>query len=217
MHNGLTISLASEVSRARALTAKRRVEFNMLTERASERAEAADACRAEMQLLGDCVVVMQNFATQIQTGIIAKFEDLLNRGIREIFKRDYKAQVVFEAKANSFWADIYVTLPNGNRVPINNEGGGMRELASMLSRILYVVLDPTQPAKILFLDESLSQIDEWRYPDGFKFIMDICTQLGIQVIWITHNAAISSRELDLPEARIIRFDLENDQTVVNAI
>ncbi len=217
MTSGSTISLDSEVRRARSLVTKRRTEYDMLTARALEQDARAADCAKEMQLLGDCVVVMQNFAGQIQTDIVTKFEDLLNRGIREIMKRDYKVQVVFEAKANSFWADVLVTLPNGNRIPISKDGGGLRHLAAILSRILYVVLDPTQPAKILFLDETMKDLDEWRYPEGFKFIMDICTQLDIQVIWVTHAAAISSKELDIPGAKIIRFDLEDNATVVNTL
>ena len=217
MTSGLKTLLASEVSRARALTVKRRAEYDMLVARALEKDRAAAACAQEMQNLADCVVIMQNFAGQIQTGIVGKFEDLLNRGIREIFKRDYKVQVVFEAKANSFWADIMVTLPNGNRIPISKDGGGLKNMASLLSRILYLILDPTQPAKILFLDESLAGLDVWRSPEAYSFITATARGLGIQIIFITHNAEITSGENPSGFDRIIKFSNENDRTSVSTI
>lgn len=212
-----SISLASELARAREGVLRRKTQSDMLEAQAKSKIAVAEAAQKEMAEIADSVALVQAFAGQIQTGIIERFEDLINRGIREIFKEDYKVQVVFEAKSNSFWADLYITLPGGNRVPMSKQGGGMKHLAAVLSRILYIVLDPTQPAKFMLLDETMKDLDEWRYPEGFRFIMDVATQLGIQVVWTTHSPVVSSKQLDIPGAVVMRFDIHDGKTVVKQL
>lgn len=210
-------SLGSKLDAAEKRVAREVAELALLVSQHKQLADDVDVIKRDAQDVGDAILVVQAFAGQIQTGVIDKFENLLNRGIREIFDRDYKIDIEMEAKGNSFVADIYITLPGGNRIPMSTEGGGLKYLASMLSRILYLILDSTQPVKFLFLDETMADLDEWRYPQGFKFIMDVAAELGIQIVWITHSPAVSGQTLDLPGAKIIQFDLENDVTVTRAL
>ena len=72
----------------------------------------------------------------------------------------------------------------------DGEGGGMKDVIAVLNRILYLVLDPTRPAKILMLDENLKALDSWRAPSTFPIITKMARELGIQVVWITHSAPV---------------------------
>lgn len=197
----------------RDLTLKRGELNDLMRTRKKTEIDMSDA-KESFTTISDGIVIVQQFSGQIQTGIIDKFEDLLNRGIRQIFGRDYTIDIEFQAKANSFWADFYVTLPNGKRINMQTEGGGLKEVAAILMRILYIMLEPTQPAKFMILDESLASIDEWRAPDAIKFITFILTELGIQTIWITHNQSISSGDVVIPGMSVLQVSLNGDESVI---
>jgi hypothetical protein len=181
----------------------------------SERLESA---RDAAQLAGDCVMLTQSFSGSIQTGVIKQFEDLLTRAIRQIFGRDYSITIEFQNKGNSLWADFLVKLPSGRLVSISNgEGGGMKDLVGVLNRILYLVIDPTQPARIVFMDENMADMDEWRSPFSFQFLVRVMRELGIQCIWITHNESVSSGDLAIDGAKIYKLAIENDRTVTELL
>jgi hypothetical protein len=181
----------------------------------SERLEAA---REAAQLAGDCVMLTQSFSGSIQTGVIKQFEDLLTRAIRQIFGRDYSIIIEFQNKGNSLWADFLVKLPSGRLVSISNgEGGGMKDLVGVLNRILYLVIDPTQPARIVFMDENMADMDEWRSPFSFQFLVRVMRELGIQCVWITHNESVSSGDLVIDNAKIYKLAIENDRTVTELL
>ena len=210
--------LESEVSKEKSCLISRRAEHGLLSKSLEECSSLLSNEAGRATLLSDSIIMAQTFSGSIQTGVIKQFESLLTRAIRQIFGRDYVIDIEFQTKGNSFWADFYVTLPNGRRVSLSNgEGGGLKDLCSVLNRILYLVIDPTQPAKIVFLDENLADMDEWRSPQTFQLLVKIMTDLGLQAIWVTHNESVSSGNAALEDARIIKMHLENDKTVCELV
>ena len=190
----------------------------VLLQTLSELEARALSSQQEAQRLGDGISLIQGFSAGIQTDVIRRFEDLVTQAVREVLGRDYTVSIDYQAKANSFWADFYITLPNGKKVNLaNGEGGGFGDLCAIMNRILYLVLDPTNPAKILFIDEPISALDEWRSPSAIPLIMRIATGLGIQVLFITHNEKFSSGEVDVAGARVIRFSLDGESTVSDVV
>ena len=142
----------------------------------------------KQQTISDCIILIQRFSEGIQTGVVQRFESLLTSGIRQIFKKDYTVTIEFAVSGNTLNADFFITLPDGKKVNLSRgEGGGLRDLVAVLQRILYIVLEPSQPARVLFLDENLKALDVGRAPAAFAFIKDLCAQLDIQVIFVTHQ------------------------------
>lgn len=143
---------------------------------------------ARQQALSDSIVLVQKFSEGLQSGIVQRFEDLLTRGVRAIFKKDYTVTIEFSTSGNTLHADFFIILPDGKKVNLaRGEGGGLRDLVSVLQRILYIVLEPSRPARVLFLDENLKALDVGRAPAAFAFIRDLCHELDIQVIFVTHQ------------------------------
>lgn len=152
--------------------------------------------------VSECIILVQRFSEGIQTGVVHRFEDLLTRGVRQIFGKEYKVTIEFATSGNTLNADFFMTLPDGKKVSLaNGEGGGMRDLVSVLQRILYVVLEPTRPARILFLDENLKALDVGRAPAAFTFIKELCRELDIQVVFVTHQQAAT--EIDSDGMRVV--------------
>lgn len=161
----------------------------------AEKQATAEDMAKDVQGIADCVATTQKFSESIQSGIIGKFEDLLTRGVREIFDKDYKVKIEFSAPGNTLSAEFYVILPDGKMVNMaKGEGGGLRDLVAVLQRILYLILEPSQPAKVIFMDEALKFLDVDRAPLAFSFLKDLCSELGIQAIWVSHHRAIAELE-----------------------
>ena len=145
---------------------------------------------AGVEGLSSSVAVVQNFSNNMRTDIISKFEDLLTSGVREIFDKDYKLKIELSASGNSYHADFFVVLADGKKINLaTGEGGGLRDFVSVLQRILYIMLEPSQPAKIVFMDESLKALDSDRAIKAFRFIAGLCKELGVQLVCITHSQA----------------------------
>jgi hypothetical protein len=140
--------------------------------------------------LTDSIAVLQNYSNSIRMDIITKFEDLITSGVREVFNKDYKIKIEFSNPGNSYHAEFYVILPDGKKINLAaGEGGGLRDFISVLQRILYIILEPTKPSRVIFLDENLKHLDSSRSAAAFRFISGLAKELDVQVLMITHSAA----------------------------
>jgi hypothetical protein len=48
-------------------------------------------------------------------------------------------------------------------------------------------------------------------------IVRIMRELGIQAIWVTHNESVSSGNLDIEGAKILKLSLDGDKTVCETV
>lgn len=158
---------------------------------ANAKVEAVKELNAKQQSIADCILLVQKFSEGLQSGVVQRFEDLLTRGIRTIFNKDYIVSIEFATSGNTLNADFFITLPDGKKVNLaKGEGGGMRDMVAVLQRVLYIILEPSHPARILFMDEDLKMLDSERAPAAFEFIRSLTAELDIQVVWITHQQSV---------------------------
>lgn len=149
-----------------------------------------DSYKKLVEDLANSVTVTQNFSNGIRTDIITKFEELITSGVREVFNKNYRVSIEFSTSGNSYNAEFYVYLPDGKKVSLMaGEGGGLRDFISVLQRILYIILEPTKPSRIIFLDECLKALDSSRSKIALMFIQSLAKELDVQVIFVTHLAA----------------------------
>ena len=209
----VTTSLQTEFEECERLVIERSKEKEILEAHSAELFRRVNEGNIRSVMLGDSVKLMQIFSGGIRTGVIQKFEELITNAIREIYGRDYSISIEFDdTKSGSIWAEFFVILPNGKKVNLAKEGGGLRDVVSVLSRVLYLMMDPSQPARFLVFDENLKNLDEWRSPNGIRLIFKVIRELGIQSIFITHKEVVSSGRIDLPDAKMYRFLLEDEKT-----
>lgn len=214
----MTLTYETEVKAARHLVTVKRAELSVLQDDINVQTAAVSLAKEKAQHLSDSIIMTQSFSGSIQTGVIGKFEELLTRAVQEIFGRNYQVNIDLAAKGNSMWAEFHIVLPSGKKVSLTDgEGGGMKEVVAVLSRILYLVLDPTQPAKFMVLDENLGDLDEWRAPFAIPLITKIAKDLGIQIVFITHNKDLSAGDMSLQGADVYKFELVNDVTSISKV
>lgn len=146
-----------------------------------------------MANLESAIAVTQNYSNNIRTDVVTKFEELITSGVKEVFEKDYRISIEFSNPGNSYHAEFYVYLPDGKKVNlVAGEGGGLRDFISVLQRILYIILEPTKPSRVIFLDECLKALDSTRAVTAFRFLSELAKELDVQVIMITHSAAAVS-------------------------
>ncbi len=118
---------------------------------------------------------------------IKKLEDLLSLGLRRIFQdRDYRVEIKVTEKRSSKCADLYL-IDNGHPFLMRDSSvaGGILVVVGFLIQTFYVAnLDI---AKILFLDEALSNISTQYLDNFFAFVKELSLKIGLTVILITHD------------------------------
>jgi chromosome segregation ATPase len=155
----------------------------------------AKGLNAKQQDISDGIILVQRFSEGIQTGVVQRFEDLITRGVRQIFNKEYTVSIEFNTQGNTLNADFFITLPDGKKVNlVKGEGGGLRDMVAVLQRILYIILEPSRPARVIVLDECLKALDVGRAPAAFEFIRELCKELDIQTIFVTHQAGATEVE-----------------------
>lgn len=118
---------------------------------------------------------------------IAKLESLLALGVARIFDdRKYSIQIKVCEKRNSKVAELFL-VDRGNLYPLRDSsvGGGVLVVVGFLIQAFYVANLDLE--KIVFLDESFSQISD-AYIDNFMmFIKELASRIGLKVVLITHD------------------------------
>jgi hypothetical protein len=186
-------TLIKEVEEAKSGLIRRKANLQSLKALIEGEEQDMAGYASEVADLTDSIAVTQNFSNSIRMDIITKFEDLVTSGVREVFNKDYRVAIEFSNPGNSYHAEFYVYLPDGKKINLQaGEGGGLRDFIAVLQRILYIVLEPTKPSRIIFLDENLKHLDSTRAAAAFRFLTGLAKELDVQILMITHSAAAIS-------------------------
>lgn len=118
---------------------------------------------------------------------LKRLEDLLSLGLARIFQdRDYSVEIRVSEKRSAKCAELYL-IDDGHAFLMRDScvAGGILVVVGFLIQVFYVAnLDL---AKILFLDEALSNISTQYLPNFFSFVKELSIQIGLTVVLITHD------------------------------
>ena len=118
---------------------------------------------------------------------LKRLEDLLSLGLSRIFQdRDYSVEIRVSEKRSAKCAELYL-IDDGHAFLMRDScvAGGILVVVGFLIQVFYVAnLDL---AKILFLDEALSNISTQYLPNFFSFVKELSVQIGLTVVLITHD------------------------------
>ena len=118
---------------------------------------------------------------------LKKLEDLLSLGLQRIFQdRDYKVEIKVSEKRAAKCAELYL-VEDGHPFLMRDScvAGGILVVVGFLIQTFYVAnLDI---AKVLFLDEALSNISTQYLDNFFAFVKELTNKIGLTVILITHD------------------------------
>lgn len=118
---------------------------------------------------------------------LQKLEGLLSLGVSRIFQdRDYRVEIKVTEKRTAKCAEIYL-IDSGHPFLMRDScvAGGILVVVGFLIQAFYVAnLDV---AKILFLDEALSNISTQYLDNFFAFVRELSQKIGMTVVLITHD------------------------------
>lgn len=119
---------------------------------------------------------------------IKQIEDLLNFGVKTIFNDcNYSVEIIIEDNSRASIHLIYVD-EDGNviRPDIRDSvGGGIQTVIGVLLNVFF--LFQYGIAKLLILDEALSQLSSEYLPNLFGLLDELAKKKGLKLLLITHD------------------------------
>jgi DNA repair exonuclease SbcCD ATPase subunit len=133
----------------------------------------------------------------------AGVEPLITIAIRSIYKKPYSFEFMFEEKRNYLTCRPVVKEGSVKRDPIADLGGGVIDIISFASRVVFWSLpENTQNSPIIYLDEPLKNMGKLVI-FGAEVLKKVCDKLKFQLIINTHEEAIL-------EVADTAYEIDND-------
>lgn len=167
----------------------------------------------------------------INSNFVSTYDHLTQSLIANIIKDDkYKKRVI--EKLNNFNEDIIdlrkipddtlnddiecIENRNGEYIPINTYGDGIRKMLGIANRLV------DAENGILLIDEIETSLHYSIMKDVFDFVIELCSELNIQLFITTHNSEVIDKILNvysdeneeyLEQMSVITLVAKNNQTV----
>ena len=170
------------------------IRYNSLKEAYNSTLSSLEKLNKEQQsfvqnkaILDETKPYLDDIITRFSESTLKKLESLLTLGLKSIFTdRDYSAEIRVSEKRSAKCAEIYL-IDSGHPFLMRDSSvaGGILVVVGFLIQAFYVAnLDV---AKVLFLDEALSNISSQYLDNFFSFVKELSQRIGLVVILITHD------------------------------
>jgi hypothetical protein len=158
-----------------------------LTRQLTELSNRVAYLQDDIQVLERVNIIFDKMLGDLVKVSLDRLQSLLTAGLRSIFedqKLSVRAELTTEKKQpclNFYLLDE----THGVEAPIKgNFGGGPIAVADLLLRVLVIL--KLNLARVLFLDEALSQVSIKYLSNAGDFIRKLCAKLGMTVLLVTH-------------------------------
>lgn len=133
-------------------------------------------------------VAIQQAATNVQQRLVLHIEAIVNKVLATVFADTYTFKLDFKVSRGRSEARL-VFLKGENEIDIiESAGGGVSDVASVALRLACWSLSKAPP--ILLLDECAKHLSIDLQPRFAEVLKELCSSLGLQVIFVTHSEAI---------------------------
>ena len=161
--------------------------YNATKQSLDELGKEQEALINNKTLLEKSKPFIDDLITKFSETSLKRLEDLLTLGVSRIFQdRDYKVEIRVSEKRSSKCAELYL-IDSGHAFLMRDScvAGGILVVVGFLIQAFYVAnLDV---AKVMFLDEALSNISTQYLDNFFSFVKELSEQIGLTVVLITHD------------------------------
>lgn len=128
-------------------------------------------------------------AKQTQEAIEVEITKLISQALQAIFDDPYEFKITFVERRNQLEADLSL-IRNGEEFDIMNDcGGGVVDVVSMVLRVCAILLSGRR--RILIADEPGRMISAEYQIRMSEFLQRLGKELGMQIIIVTHSEAFS--------------------------
>jgi DNA repair exonuclease SbcCD ATPase subunit len=137
------------------------------------------------------VEVVKKIIERLSEKGIQKLENLLTYGLNTIFvDREYTVYIEIKERGDVKTAEMWLveTLESGvsRKCKLRTSvGGGVQVIVSLIIRIYFILVLGLR--RIVFLDETFTEVADEYLPGLFDFIQNTIKELGFKYLLITHD------------------------------
>lgn len=117
--------------------------------------------------------------------------DVVSLALESVFANPYKLELDFVKRRDKTECDIWFVRNDERVKPINASGGGAVDIASLALRVASWSMKTPRTRPVLILDEPTKMLSKDLSDKASFMLKEISNKLGIQMIIITHDSALS--------------------------
>ena len=182
-----TIELQGRYDSLLLLYEKRLSEYNSLgSSLLLLRSEDQSLCR-RIDDLEKISLLLRTCGESISSRLSQVFEGLVTFALRQIYGGAYSFELKFDLKNRArvvepLVDDGYIKAP-----PDLTRGGSLKDLVSVVFRIIFLLLYRPNLRRVLVLDECFAGMSENLVPRVAQFLGTVCERTGLQILLVTHK------------------------------
>lgn len=190
--------------------AARESRKHAVEEQIAQYTQQIDQSKAVLETLDKAVGLIGQYADAREKDVQAKIETLVTNGLRAVFNEDLRFIVQQKAvgkrteikfKIESFYDNVSVETDI-----LSARGGGVAAVTGFLLRVIMILL--TNSRRIIFLDETFSQVSTHYQENVAQLLEDLATDYGFQFILVTHR----SPEIVERSSHVYETSMKNGKT-----
>ena len=190
--------------------AARESRKHAVEEQIAQYTQQIDQSKAVLETLDKAVGLIGQYADAREKDVQAKIETLVTNGLRAVFNEDLRFIVQQKAvgkrteikfKIESFYDNVSVETDI-----LSARGGGVAAVTGFLLRVIMILL--TNSRRIIFLDETFSQVSTHYQENVAQLLEDLATDYGFQFILVTHR----SPEIVERSSNVYETSMKNGKT-----
>lgn len=192
-------------------------EAKIMLQRAKELKEEIAVLEDESVTLDQVSILLNSLGEERQMAAQAVIEELVTKGLQEIFDSTLSFHITQSTKARAASVDFFIRTTLEKIVidtPVMEaRGGGVAATVGFLLRLVVMLLRTGASGEnILVLDETFAHVSDDYVPNVGAFLREIVDKTGVQIIMVTHQ-----REFEEVADTVYRFTTANGETQVQRV
>lgn len=131
--------------------------------------------------------IAQSVAQAIQQKAHNQIAGVVTECLKSVFGGGYAFKIKFERKRNRTEA-ILTIVKNGNEEidPLNQDSGGVAEVAAFALRLCCICLSKPKVRKLMVMDEPFKSVHSKQYRNNVRMMIEkLSKDFGMQILFIT--------------------------------
>jgi len=162
-------------------------------ENAEAKMEADHAeCLKFIEELGLSTAVMKKAIGILSERGMKSLQELLTYGLQTIYTdKNYEVEIEISERANAKTAEFFLWCDTADHTRIrcklrDSVGGGIQTTVALILRVYFIIHLGLR--RVLFFDESLTQVSAEYHEGLFTFLKKVEQDLGFDILSITHSS-----------------------------
>lgn len=156
-----------------------------------EERAALKSAKQSAEDLASAQAIVQEVAETVQSHAHRRIASVVTRCLETVFGEDaYEFRIDFEKKRGKTEARLLFCRDGLEIDPLTAAGGGVVDVAAFALRLVCLVLSKPPKRRLLVLDEPFRFLSRDHTPAVRQLLLSLAEEMKVQIILVTHNAAL---------------------------